>query len=66
MDQKAIFLEMDEKIQLIKKTAQDMTKMGEDFPALYRNTQRILASAKMLELNISDIMDLVGRTSRSG
>jgi len=47
--------ELDGKIQLMKKTAQELKQMGEDFPALYRNINRILASIKMLELNISDL-----------
>jgi len=47
--------ELDSKIQLMKKTAQELKQMGEDFPALYRNINRILASIKMLELNISDL-----------
>jgi hypothetical protein len=32
--------------------------MGANFPALARNTVRILAGIKMLEINISDIVDL--------
>jgi len=47
--------ELDSKIQSMKKTAEELKAMGEDFPALYRNTSRILASIKMLELNISDV-----------
>jgi hypothetical protein len=47
--------EFDSKIQSMKKTAEELKTMGEDFPALYRNTSRILASIKMLELNISDV-----------
>ena len=47
--------ELDSKIQSLKKTAEELKTMGEDFPALYRNTSRILASIKMLELNISDV-----------
>ncbi len=46
--------ELDSKIQSMKKTAEELKAMGEDFPALYRNISRILASIKMLELNISD------------
>ena len=46
------------KIQLLKKTAQELNRMGEDFPALARNTARILASVKMLEINVSDLVDL--------
>lgn len=47
--------ELDSKIQSMKKTAEELKAMGEDFPALYRNISRILASIKMLELNISDV-----------
>jgi hypothetical protein len=49
---------LNEKIQSMKKTAEELKKMGEDFPALNRNTSRILASIKMLELNISDLKDI--------
>jgi chaperonin cofactor prefoldin len=46
------------KIQLLKKTAQELNRIGEDFPAVARNTARILASVKMLEINISDLVEL--------
>ena len=46
------------KIQLMKKTAEELNRIGENFPALARNTVRILASVKMLEINISDIVGL--------
>jgi hypothetical protein len=47
--------ELDGKIQSMKKTTEELKTMGRDFPALYRNTSRILAGIKMLELNISDV-----------
>lgn len=50
--------EMNKKVQLIKKAAEELSQLGEDFPAIHRNSLRILASTKMLELNISDVMDL--------
>lgn len=46
------------KIGLMKQTAEELKEMGENFPALERNTIRILASIKMLEINISDVIDL--------
>ena len=46
------------KIQLMKKTALELNRIGEDFPALARNTVRILASLKMLEINVSDLLEL--------
>jgi hypothetical protein len=33
-------------------------RMAEEVPALARNTARILASIKMLEINISDMVEL--------
>ena len=50
--------QINDKIQLLKKTAEDLNRMGEDFPAIARNTVRILASVKMLEINVSDLVDL--------
>ena len=58
MDYKNQINEIDEKIQNIKKLANDLTIRGEEFPSLYRNSRRILASIKMLELNISDLKNL--------
>ena len=45
------------KIQLLKKTARELNAMGENFPAIARNTVRILASVKMLEINVSDLVE---------
>jgi len=50
--------EINDKIQLMKKTAEDLNRIGDDFPAIARNTVRILASVKMLEINISDLVEL--------
>ena len=50
--------EINEKIRRLKQTAKDLSRDADDFPALSRNTARILASIKMLELNISDVSDL--------
>ena len=46
---------MDEKIRLLKMIAEDILEEGTNFPALSRNCRRILASIKMMELNVSDI-----------
>jgi hypothetical protein len=51
---------IDEKIQLMKRTAQELNRLGDSFPALARNSARILASIKMLEINVSDLVDLDG------
>jgi hypothetical protein len=55
MAKEADLKELDGKIQSMKKTAEELKQMGEDFPALYRNISRVLAGIKMLELNISDV-----------
>jgi hypothetical protein len=48
---------IEEKIQLMKETAQELKEMGKNIPAMDRNLIRILASIKMLEINISDVLD---------
>ena len=47
-----------EKIRLIKDTALELNRIGDRFPALEKNTARILASVKMLEMNVTDMVDL--------
>ncbi len=49
---------IDEKIQVMKGTAEELNRLGDNFPALARNSVRILASIKMLEINISDLVEL--------
>jgi hypothetical protein len=49
---------INDKIRVLKRTAEELNRMGEDFPALARNSTRILASIKMLELNVSDVIEL--------
>jgi hypothetical protein len=45
-------------IQNMKDTAVALKNKSETFPALAKNLDRILASIKMLEINVSDIVDL--------
>lgn len=49
---------MDTRIKKIKKAAQELKEISGGIQAVDRNTDRILASVKMLEINISDILDL--------
>jgi len=51
--------EMDEKIQLLRKTAEELMTLGGDIEAVKKNLVRLLASTKMLELNISDARELL-------
>jgi hypothetical protein len=46
--------EMDARIKSLRKTAEELKAMSGEFPALYRNVSRVLASVKMLELNVPD------------
>jgi hypothetical protein len=47
---------MDAKIKEIRKAAEELQEMGRDIEAVNKNLVRLLASTKMLELNISDAM----------
>ena len=58
MVQEIALKEIDNRIRLLKKPAEELKQMAHDFPAVERNTARILASIKMLEINVSDIIDL--------
>jgi hypothetical protein len=50
---------IDTRIKIIKKTAQALKESHGGIPAVERNATRILASLKMLEINISDIVTLL-------
>jgi flagellar biosynthesis chaperone FliJ len=49
---------MDAKIKEIRKAAEELQKMGGDIEAVDKNLVRLLASTKMLELNISDALSI--------
>ena len=49
---------MDVRIKKIKKAAQELKEISGGIQAVDRNTARILASVKMLEINISDLLEL--------
>jgi hypothetical protein len=50
---------MAEKIQAIKKAATELKHISSGIQAVDRNVDRILASVKMLEINISDISNII-------
>jgi len=50
--------EIDAKIQMMKRTAAELARAGAEFPAIARNIVRISAGIKMLEINISDVVEL--------
>jgi hypothetical protein len=49
---------LDEIIQRMRHNAEELKEQAGGIQALERNLDRILASIKMLELNISDVQDL--------
>ena len=49
---------LDTRIKTIKKAAQELKELSDGVQAVERNADRILASVKMLEINISDVLDL--------
>ena len=58
MNSQIDFKKINDKIQTMKSVAEELNRMGENFPALARNSVRILASIKMLEINVSDLLEL--------
>ena len=50
--------EMAEKIQLIRRTATELKHIAGGIQAVDRNVDRILASVKVLEINISDLLQI--------
>jgi hypothetical protein len=52
---------MDEKIALIRKTAEELMAMGGEIEAVKKNLIRLLASTTMLELNVSDVKEILYR-----
>jgi hypothetical protein len=49
---------IDTQIKTIKKATQELKQLSGGIQAVDRNAERILASVKMLEINISDLIDL--------
>ncbi len=52
------FNELKEQIIHLKSSAEILGETGKDIPAVARNIVRIMASVKMLELNIVDVLEI--------
>jgi hypothetical protein len=50
---------LDEKIKTLRKTALEIDQLGDGIEAVKRNVVRILASTKMLEINICDVKEIL-------
>jgi hypothetical protein len=51
--------DMAKKIELLKQTATELKHISGGIQAVDRNVARILASIKMLEINISDLTGII-------
>ena len=51
--------EMDQKIRLLRRTAEELMAMAGDIEAVKKNLVRLLASTRMLELNVSDVKEVL-------
>ena len=58
MESQIDLAEINSKIQVLKLTAEELSQAGKNFPAIARNIVRLSASIKMLEINISDLVEL--------
>jgi len=56
---KSELIELDKQIQVIKQAAAELKKLSNGIQAVDRNADRVLASVKMLEINVSDVLDFV-------
>jgi hypothetical protein len=51
---------MAEKIRALKQNATELKAMSGGIQAVNRNVDRILASVRMLEINVNDVADVLG------
>jgi hypothetical protein len=51
--------EMDALIKRLRRLAEELKEKSGGIQAVNRNVDRILANVKMLELNISDVMEIL-------
>jgi ribosomal protein L16/L10AE len=55
MEKKFDINKLDEKIKVLRKVAEEIREDGKDIEAVKRNINRVLASTKMLEINVCDV-----------
>lgn len=51
--------DMAKKVQLLKQTATELKRISGGIQAVDRNVDRILASIKVLEININDVVGIL-------
>ncbi len=57
MNQKTEVKKLDQEIKSLKKTTLSLMENSKSIPAIQKNTSRILASIKMMEINICDLVE---------
>ena len=52
---------MTEKIRVLRKTAEELKEISGGIPSVERNADRILAGVRMLEMNISEVVEILSK-----
>jgi hypothetical protein len=52
---------MTDKIKALRKNAEALKDIAGDFPAVVKNCDRILADIKLLEMNISEVAEILSK-----
>ncbi len=50
---------MDARIKELRRTATEIRELGQGIEAVRRNADRVLASVKMIELNVCDVVEVL-------
>ena len=50
---------IDARIRELHRTAEEIRELGQGIEAVRRNADRILASVKMIELNVCDVVEVL-------
>ncbi|MFH1646379.1 MAG: hypothetical protein ABID71_01630 [Chloroflexota bacterium] len=61
MAQKYDIKAMTEKIRALRRDAEELKAVSGGIPTVDRNADRILADVRMLEINISDAAEILGK-----
>ncbi len=49
------------KIKALRKNAEALKEIAGDYPTVVKNCVRILADVRMLEININDVAEILGK-----
>jgi hypothetical protein len=48
-------------IKALRKNAEALKELADDFPTVVKNADRILADVRLLEINVNDAADILGK-----